>query len=459
MKRVLLRFKCATAAAVFLSGCAELPERQPLDVSMPDQFSIAVVGPAAPDAVAWWERYNDHDLNMMLTSGLADSPIIRSARAELRAAGEGARAAGLRVNGDATFAGTASSSGADSRSAGLAVDFLPFGGRQAEVALAEAQFNQAREAYLDTQRTLVADIVSGYVQLRYFQALLGVRQEELRLARSSLSAAEGQAEFNAATELEVLEARAFVAEVQSEIPTLRASVVQQQRRLAILLGLPPTGMLDALERQRAQPIPIGTSSIGIPADLLRNRPDVRETEYAYEVALAGLGIARANRLPRLSLDGLLRANVPGQTIQSGTVGVSFPVFSQPALAAEEAAAGARAEAAYFDWQQSVIAAIHEVERALSGLAFSSEALSAAQRAERLLERRASMLREAQATSGNFTLVDVIEADRALTEGREQVLQSARQLATDYLQLWLALGVFPQDRLESTAGLLDGSRPT
>jgi outer membrane protein TolC len=70
-----------------------------------------------------------------------------------------------------------------------------------------------------------------------------------------------------------------------------------------------------------------------------------------------------------------------------------------------------------------------------------------------------MLREAQATSGNFTLVDVIEADRALTEGREQVLQSARQLATDYLQLWLALGVFPQDRLESTAGLLDGSRPT
>ncbi len=447
---LVLRMAGGLLTTAILAGCAVIPEPRQLDVPLPDRFnapdgSSATMAASAASAVGpWWQRFDDPQLADLVATGIAQSPTIEAARAELNSVEQQARAAGLRFEGSATASVSENSQGSGSRSVGLGLDLLPFGRRAADLALAEARLNRQRQAFLDTRRMFVADVTSEYVQLRYLQALLGLRFTELGLARNSLDAAVRQAELGAATELDVLDARAFVADVQAEIPATRSSIVASQRRLATLLGLPPDAIPPALERHGNQPVPTAISDIGVPADLVRHRPDVRAAEHAYEAALAELGIARANRYPSLSLDGVIRAAVPGDTVRNASVGLSLPVFSQPALAAEEDAAGWRVHQAYLGWQNAVIAAVHEVERGLAAIAYASERLSAAQRAERLQQRRASILREAQSTSANFTITDVIDADRTLARSRERTVETVRVLASEYIGLWMALGAGQQD---------------
>lgn len=438
----LRRAALGVLAASMLSGCAVLPAQRELGLPLPDRFSVSVASSAAGEVGTWWQRFNDPALDTLIAVGLEESPSIQAARARLMAAQHEARAAGVRFEGSATASASTNSEGSNGRSLGLGLDLLPFGRRTAELALAEAQLEQERAFFRDTRRGFVADVASEYVQLRYYQALLDLQSEELRLARGSLDAAVGQAELEAGTELDVLEARAYLAEVQAAVPSARASIVAAKRRLASLLGLPFDNLPEVLDRRDAQPIPVGISEIGVPADLVRNRPDIRQAEHSYEVALAQLGVARANRYPQLSLDGVIRAADPGDTVRSAGVAISLPVFSQPALAAEEDAAGARVLQAYLIWQDEVISAVHEVERSLAAIVFASERLSAAQRAERLQAQRSSLVREARSASGDITIEDIIDADRALAQNRQVTVQSARELALEYIGLWTALGGTP-----------------
>lgn len=433
------RWVCGLIAFALLAGCSVLPEPRQHGVSLPEQFSRGVHAPATLESGTWWERFNDPQLEALIISGLEHSPSIQAARARLRAAEHDARAAGLGFEGDATASASGSSGAPGSRSVGLGLDLLPFGRRTADLALAEARLDEERQSFLDTRRLLVSNLASEYIQLRYFEALLNLRREELELARGSLDAAVSQADLNVGTELDVLDARAFLAEVQTDIPAIEASIVTTQRRIAILLGMSPDATTSRLPHGGAQPIPTGMSDIGVPADLVRRRPDVRQAEQTYAAALAELGIARANRLPRLSLSGIVRAALPGDTARTGTIGISIPVFEQPAMASAEDAAGARAQQAYLSWQNAVVSAVHEVERSLAELILASERLSAAQRAVRLQERRAALVREAQADSSAFTIEDVIEADRALTQSKQRTIESAQVLATAYVSLWTALG--------------------
>lgn len=443
---------CVLVGVLFLSGCAVVPDRKPLDVALPAQFgTIAAVQLPMEEPAAWWEHFNDPHLNGLIDAGLAGSPAVREARLRLAAAQHTARAAGLRFDGDANFSATRSSEGATTRSAGLGLDLLPFGGRAARLARAEATLAGERQALRDAQISIASDIAAEYVNLRYFQALLQLRLEELQLARNSQSAAESRARLNEATEFEVLEARALVAEVQAGISEARASILSLRRELAVLLGVLPTEFQGFEVDMGPQPIPSGIGNIGVPADLLRHRPDIRQAEHAYEIALASVGIARANRLPRLSLDGTIRAPAPGDDVRSGTLSLAMPVFAQPALAAEEDAALAQAEQAYHAWERTVISAAHEVEQSLAAISLASEALSAARRAERIQAERAALTREALSVSGELTVLDIIDSDRTLSRNRERTINSLRRLGLSYIELWQSLGVVPQ---HSTEMLLD-----
>jgi multidrug efflux system outer membrane protein len=442
----LRRTAAAVALAAGVSACTALPERQHVGIPLSSAYSVGVSAYAAEPAATWWNRFHDASLNAVVERALTESPAILEARARLTAAEHSARAAGLRLDGNGNVSAARDSTAATTRSLGLVLDLLPFGRRAADVAEAEARLNAERQAFLDTQRGLVGDVASSYIALRSAQALLTVREAELALARQSLEIAEEQAALASGTELEILEARAFVAEVQASLPTIRTSVGSAQRDLASLVGVAPPDTFAELEGSGPQPIPVGIDDIGVPSDLLRNRPDVREAEFAYEAALAAVGGARADRFPSLSLGGLIRATAPGgDTVHGATLGLSIPVFSQPSLAAEEDAAAARVEQAFQAWRNTVVTAVNEVEQAISGVVHASERLSAAQRAERLQSERASLLRSAQRSSGLFTLQDVIDADRALTRAREQSVEAARQLASQYNSLWTALGTtMPRD---------------
>lgn len=427
---------------VTMSGCSFIPERQPLGVPMPERFSFNVDTGAGSTSGTWWEGYNDPALNDIIAVGLAQSPIMQSARAGLEVARHDATAAGIGVAGDATATVNTTGGGSSTRSVGLGAELLPFGRRNAELANADARYNAARNAFLDTQRLFIRNTATEYVNLRYFQALLVVRQDEQRLARSSIDAAVSRGELGASTEIDELDARAYLADVQVRIASTEASIAEHRHRLAGLLGVTPDNIPAVLRHSGAQPVPGGASDIGVPADLLRNRPDVRRAEFEYETALADIGEARANRYPSLSLNGTIRSTGSGDP--SLGLGLSLPVFTQPTLAAEEDAAGARADLALAEWRNIVIQAVNEVELALAGISSASQGVAASRRSERLHTERVALLRNAFETAQTFTLVDVIEADQELARSREQTLSATRTLGLEYLALWTALGCCAAD---------------
>lgn len=425
--------------ALALSGCSLVPEAQPLATTLPDEFSVSGSADTSALNQPWWSRFHDQGLSSLIASGLRDSPTISASRARLNAAEHEARAAGLSLDGSANASVSSSTPGSRSHFFGIGLNLLPLGRRAADLSLAEARLEQERQQFRDVERIFLESVVVDYIQLRYFEALRGARQEQLRLARQSLQFANERAAQSATTEFDLLDARAFVAEIEATIPLIESEIVARQRDLAATLGLSPDHPLDLSLRPGPQPIPTGISDIGVPANLLRTRPDVRQAEHAYEAALARVGIARANRYPQLSLEGIVRAVNPGQSVRTATLGISVPVFSQPALAAQEAAAAARVEEGFHNWHGAVISAVHDVERSLSGIARTSESLAAARRAERVLAERASLIRDARAMSGQITSQDLIEANRDLMRSREQVIETARDLAIQYVELWTALG--------------------
>jgi outer membrane protein TolC len=235
------------ALAAGLSGCAALPVRQDIGIALDETYTVGFSASEAEPASNWWYRYNDAALNSLVSTALAQSPSILEARARLAAAEHGARAAGLRLDGNGTVSAGRDSTGATTRSLGLGLELLPFGRRAANIAEAEARLNAERQAFLDTQRGLVGDMTAGYIALRAAQTLLSVREAELALARQSLEIAEEQAALASGTELDILEARAFVAEVQAGIPTIRTAIVSGKRDLASLLGAVPPHMPSELE--------------------------------------------------------------------------------------------------------------------------------------------------------------------------------------------------------------------
>ena len=125
-----------------------------------------------------------------------------------------------------------------------------------------------------------------------------------------------------------------MAETQSEIPQLDASIVQSRNRLSTLLGKPVGALPIDLGYRGAQPMPQNVAELGVPADLLRARPDIRQAERLYAAAVSDVGVADAARYPSLRLSGLITAPLGGgQDVTSFVAGLVMPVFNQPAAKA------------------------------------------------------------------------------------------------------------------------------
>lgn len=423
-------------AVLALSGCAVGPVYAPPDMALPDRYArLEPVSQVSAADMQWWQHFNDPLLTQLVDRAVAGNIGLAETRARLDEAAAIARRDGNRVSGDADL--TLS----DDASLGIAAR-IGLAGEQGWRAKGSAQRLEAAE--FDRQavrRALLAEVGVAYVDLRFAQASLASRRQDLTSRQQTLGDIRRLLDAGAATQLDLLRAQTLVSETRAQIPALSADVLRQRNRISTLLGHPVGSLPVDLTYTGAQPGPAMRTVRGVPADLLRARPDIRQAERLYAAAVSDLGAAQAARYPSLSLRGAVSAPLDGGGDPGGSLlaGLTMPLFNQPGLAASVDAADARVNQAYLRWQRAVLAAVEEVENAQGDLQASVAAQAEAARLVDLNRQALDLSRQLLTNRGTITVLDVLDRERALSTARAGLARSQRDQAIDYIVLHTVIG--------------------
>lgn len=321
-----------------------------------------------------------------------------------------------------------------------------FGGVRREVEAAEADLNASREDLHDVLVSMVAEAASSYVDVRTYQARLAVAEKNLQTQEETWQLTRSRGLAGLTADLAVQQAKYNLENTRSQIPALRASLDASMNRLAVLLGEQPGAV--HLELQTPKPIPVTPLEIavGVPADILRQRPDVRRAERELAAETARVGVAVADLYPKLTLSGSIGVEalsfsdlfLPGSHAFSFGPGITFPLFNAGSLRAKVEVQSAVQEQALKAYEASILAALEEVENALVSYAREQEKrrslIEAAEAA-----RAAAVLAENQYTSGMISFSDVLEAQRSLLSFEDLSVQSTGAVTSDLIRIYKALG--------------------
>jgi multidrug efflux system outer membrane protein len=448
-------------ALVLLAACAAPgPDYRAPDsagLGMPRSWQGAQPGASPRDDLAtWWRTLGDPMLDELLAAALAAGPDVKVAQARLREARarrDIADAARLpTIGASASASRTRSEAGAgSSRStydAGLDASWEPdlFGGQRRAREAASADLEAAMEDLRATQVALAAEVALNYVQVRALQARLQIARANLATQSETLQLTQWRAQAGLTSSLDVEQARAAVEQTRAQIPSLDSSLAGARNRLAILRGTPP-GSLDArLAPAASIPAVPGTIAIGIPADTLRQRPDLRAAERRLAAETARVGQQEAERFPSLTLGGsigLESLTVGGLLEREALVAqlvarLAATLFDGGRLRGQVEAQSAVRERALHSYEAAVLAALEDVENALAQLANTRvrrEALANAADAA----RNAALYAEQRYSAGITDFQTVLDTQRTLLSAQDNLKSTEAEQASALIRLYKALG--------------------
>jgi multidrug efflux system outer membrane protein len=455
MARTALAGACVCMLA--LSGCASLTARQQAlpEVAVPAQWSGPAASTSAPAALAhWWQRYDDPLLTQLVTQALQANTTVRSAQASLAQARalRDAQTAKLGPNLGASASAQRSKNGdapaRNSYSAGFDASWEPdvFGGKRAGVSAAEADARASQASLGDTQVSIAAEVAVSYVQLRGLQTRLDIARRNLTAQQETLQITDWRVQAGLATSLELSQARTATEQTRAQIPSLDTSVAQTEHALAVLTGQPPTALREQLAQAAAVPMPADDLALSIPAQTLRQRPDVRVAEQQVSAALARVSQADAARYPSFNISGsvglsalALSGLTSGGSLVSALLGsVSVPLFDGGALKAQVRSQEAALENARIQYQAVVLNALQEVEDTLVSLRGNRERLQRLQSASDSAEQ-AALLANQRYSSGLVDFQTVLETQRSLLSTQDSLASTQAELSADHVRLYKALG--------------------
>ncbi|MGR3540527.1 MAG: TolC family protein [Hasllibacter sp.] len=434
--------RAALGAVLMLAACAPAgPPPAPAAYAFAPGWQGGAGGPALRDP-RWWTRLGDPVLDRLVAAALASATDVAVARARLAEADAAIRAIPLAAAVAPELRATARAGEGGGSSAGgtLALEWLldPWGGRAARVRAAAARAAGARAAVDGARLAVVSRLALAYVELRHLQAFEGLRRADLAGARRLAAAAAGRREAGQGTRLALVRARARAAEIEATLPDLRAAQAARLQEIAQLIGAPAGPLPPA-----AVPVPRLPPDPGIPAELVRNRPDIRAAEAELRAAWSLIRVAEAERLPSLSLTGTVSVTAGAGEGVRLALGPVLRLPSLPGGPADARLEGRRAAAAaaLALWQAAVRGALAEVETALAAHAAAARTHEAAIRA-RALRREALALTEELLAEGAGTVDAVLEARRDLTAAETALAAARRDRAAQYVRLSVALGSVP-----------------
>lgn len=396
-------------------------------------------------ANAWWAAFRDKQLDALIAAGLQRNLDVLTAVATINEAQANARLVGAKdlpqadVSGAAGRARVQSGMIAETSSATLGVSWLIdlFGQNRAAREGASARLDAAYLSAEVSRLTVASAIAQAYVDARYYQQALALTRQSLDSRKRSLAMTRTQDAFGSATRLEVLQAEQLVTQAEAAAPALEVGFDQSVNRLATLTAGRSAQIAAQLRRGGGQPRAAYKASVGVPAEVIRARPDIRMAERNLAAAAAGVGEAEAAFYPKLTLSGTVTpTNISGGgSAKSWSFGpqITLPLFTGGANRANLSAAQARAEQARLGWQAAVLNAVEEVENALAGYNRDARAVAAQSRLVENARETVGLTRSAYEL-GEADFFPVLDAERSLLAARQELAAALRDQAVNFVKL-------------------------
>jgi len=454
-----MRSLTLAALSMFLLSCAMGPDYSRPDIPTADAFRMAEGQKDLPSLanVPWWELYQDEELQRLIRIALEENKDLKRAVASIDEFQ--ARLFTARMDFAPQFSATGNFPIA--RQGGFAVPGFPgpfnhygLGSLSWELDI-WGRIRRANEAGLadllareENRRAVTLQIVGGvaqaYFDLRQFDMQLDIAKRTLLAWEESVRISQARLRQGMINRLDVDQFEAERENAAARIAELKRQMVQKENELSVLLGRNPSQIARgrSLTEQTMPPM----VPAGLPSELLQRRPDVVQAEQQLVAANARIGVAKAERFPKLSLTGFLGAASPQLTdlVSPGNnFGVLAPVITGPLLNAQtlgfqQRAVEAQAKQAVAQYEQTVLVAFREVEDALVGVSTAREQAAAQERQVNAL-RSALHLANLRYKGGVANYLDVLIAQRNLFEAELALAATHRLHLVSVVQLYKALG--------------------
>src|SRR5882724_3375145 len=463
-----LNIYLATFAAL-VGGCKVGPNYRVPQLSVPPAYherTAAATNQQPEDLAQWWRVFNDPQLDTLIREATTANHDVRLAQArvrEARAQRGVARSAlfpSLDANGDYSRARVRDTpEGFLTRAAGQPLEanlfnsgfdmnweIDIFGGNRRALEASNGDLGAAEESSRGVLITVLGEVGLDYLDLRGLQKQLAVARDNLRLQDETVALTRDRFTAGLASELDTTRAEAQAANTRSQIPLLEQDVQRSIHRLSVITGKGPA----ELESQLSAPAPIPPATpgipVGLPSDLLRRRPDIRQAERDVAAATARIGVATADLFPRFFLTGaagLQSVNASdffdgGSRFWSIGPSLRWPVFTAGRIRQTIKIQNARQDQALIRYEQTVLTSLEEVENALVACGKEQEHHQALTQSE-AANRRAVELADQRYRSGLVDFLNVLETQRSLLAVQDDLARSERSTDQNLVRLYKALG--------------------
>ncbi|MBW1925959.1 MAG: efflux transporter outer membrane subunit [Deltaproteobacteria bacterium] len=450
---------------LLLAGCATVgPDYVPPEISAPAHWTAELEGGQTVKYVDiqaladWWTALNDPILSSLIERAVAGNLDLKKARARVREARarRGISQAdlfpaidtGISANRNRSSEETGSGETRELYTAGFDASWELdlFGGKRRAIEAAEAELQASEEDLRDVLVSLLAEVALNYVEVRSFQTRLSIAETNLDTQTETYNITQWRFRAGLTTQLDVEQAGYNLEQTRSQIPTLQTGLEQAGNRLAVLLGEHPGFLKDILSEPKSIPVTPLEVAIGLPADVLRRRPDVRRAERQLAAQTAQVGVATADLYPKLSLTGsigleaLSLGNLFLSRARTSAIGsnIGWPIFDAGRIRQNIKVQTAVQEQALIQYETAVLTALEEVENALVSYADEQvrrrSLLKASQAAQRAVD-----LAQNKYVSGLIDFQAVLDAQRSLLSLQDQLAISEGEATSNLITLYKALG--------------------
>jgi NodT family efflux transporter outer membrane factor (OMF) lipoprotein len=463
---------------LFLSACAAVgPDYvQPEAPLAPEWYQAERAGhtTSAEEQVRWWRKLNDPALDQLVELAHQRNNSLRIAALRvLESRAQLGIATGNKYPQQQVLVGDATAVAASENAANTAAGDLSFsqynvgigasweidfwGKFSRGIEAADAAYLASVAGYDQVMVLVSAQVAGTYLAIRTLEEQLRITAENIAIQQRSFDIVDVQFQNGSSSELDVLQARTLLLSTMSSVPQLETELYQAQHALGVLLGMAPGDLSSLLGGDASIPSIPEDSALLLPADVVRQRPDVRQAEYRAMAQNASVGLAQANLYPSFSISGSLGLSAAGNTDTTRTgnsgigqlfdtdsvtyaVGPSFvwPFLNYDRIKNSVRVQDARLQQSLIAYQETVVQAAREVEDAIVSL-------EGARKQDSLLrDTVANALRSSQVAQLRFnegfdSYQRVLSAQQALFAQQSRYVSNKSKIVSSYISLYLALG--------------------
>lgn len=450
-----------------LNGCVHVgPDYKAPEQETPDLWEQELIRGLAEGEAAlqtWWTTFNDPVLNSLIERAVGGNLDLKEAFARVKearamrgvASGErypdlnaGGSAAKIRESDDFDVVTKDSNRTDDFYDVGMDATWeIDFWGRiSRSIESADANLQASVENYRDALVILYAEIALNYVEARTMQARIRFAEASVGTQRGTLSITKARLRAEISGELDVRQAELNLANTESIIPQLKTRLVQAVNRLGVLLGEFPYALHQELAPPAPIPQPPARVAVGVPAELLRQRPDIRRAERQLAAQTARIGVATADLYPRFSLSGAFAYSGTNGTDlldwgrRKFLFGPSFRwnIFDGGRVRNRINVEKTRAEQALVRYEQTVLKAAEDVENSMVSYTQQSDRREILQRAVVAAGKSVELVK-ALYKAGLTDFQNVFDMERSHFEQQQAFAASEGLVTENLVRLYKALG--------------------